>query len=180
MQGVDRSSRLAQQLLLLARLDEQEALSTITLNPATVAKDAVLANQHNANQKNISVALAGELHAEIAAEPVLVGILLDNLLDNAIKYGRAGGHIEVRVRRESAAVTLVVSDDGPGVAKDDEQRLTNRFFRAAGSHASGSGLGLSIVARIAEHFNARLAFGVGIGERGLAVEIRFPDRYHAV
>jgi two-component system sensor histidine kinase QseC len=174
VQGVDRSARLAEQLLLLARLDVQEKVSTVPLKPASVAKNTLLANERYAQQKNISVMLIGDMRAEINAEPVLIGILLDNLLDNAIKYGRNGGSIEVAVRHADDRVQLTVRDDGPGVAPDDLTRLTNRFFRATGNQATGSGLGLSIVARIAEHFGARLHLGTGIGERGLAVEVSFP------
>ncbi|PZR39759.1 ATP-binding protein [Paraburkholderia fungorum] len=174
VQGVDRSARLAEQLLLLARLDVHEKLSTAPLKPAAVAKDALLANERNAQQKNIHVTLTGDMRAEINAEPVLMGILLDNLLDNAIKYGRRGGSVEVAVRREVGRVQLTVRDDGPGVAPGDLARLTNRFFRATGNQATGSGLGLSIVARIAEHFGASLHLGSGIGEQGLAVAVSFP------
>jgi two-component system, OmpR family, sensor histidine kinase QseC len=174
VQGVDRSARLAEQLLLLARLDVHEKISTAPLKPATVAKDALLANERNAQQKNIHVTLLGDLRAEIDAEPVLIGILLDNLLDNAIKYGHAGGSIEVAVRHAEDRVEVTVRDDGPGVAPGDLDRLTNRFFRATGNQATGSGLGLSIVARIAEHFGASLHLDKGIGEHGLAVEVSFP------
>jgi two-component system sensor histidine kinase QseC len=174
VQGVDRSARLAEQLLLLARLDVHEKLSIAPLRPAAVAKDALLANERNAQQKNIRVTLTGDMRAEINAEPVLIGILLDNLLDNAIKYGHAGGRIEVAVQHELGRVQLTVRDDGPGVAPSDLRRLTNRFFRATGNQATGSGLGLSIVARIAEHFGASLHLSTGIGEHGLAVEVSFP------
>jgi two-component system sensor histidine kinase QseC len=174
VQGVDRSARLAEQLLLLARLDVQEKLPTEPLRPAAIAKDALLANQRNAQHKHINVKLVGDMLAEIDAEPVLIGILLDNLLDNAIKYGRAGGNVEVAVRRADERVQVSVRDDGPGVAPDDLARLTNRFFRATGNQATGSGLGLSIAARIAEHFGASLELGAGIGERGLEVSVSFP------
>ncbi|MGE8491019.1 MAG: sensor histidine kinase, partial [Paraburkholderia nemoris] len=174
VQGVDRSARLAEQLLLLARLDAHETLATSPLKPAAVAKDALLANEPNAQQKDIRVTLTGDMRAEINAEPVLMGILLDNLLDNAIKYGRTGGSIEVAVRYDAGRVQLTVRDDGPGVAPSDLARLTNRFFRATGNQATGSGLGLSIVARIAEHFGASLHLGAGVGEHGLAVEVSFP------
>jgi two-component system sensor histidine kinase QseC len=174
VQGVDRSARLAEQLLLLARLDVQEKLPTEPLRPAAIAKDALLANKRNAQQKHINVMLVGDMLAEIDAEPVLIGILLDNLLDNAIKYGRTGGNVEVAVHHADERVELTVRDDGPGVEPDDLARLTNRFFRATGNQATGSGLGLSIVARIAEHFGASLQLGAGIGQRGLAVGVSFP------
>ncbi|APA84689.1 HAMP domain-containing protein [Paraburkholderia sprentiae WSM5005] len=174
VQGVDRSARLAEQLLLLARLDVQEKLPTEPLKPAAIAKDALLANRRIAQQKHINVMLVGDMRAEIDAEPVLLGILLDNLLDNAIKYGRTGGNVEVAVQRVDEHVQVSVRDDGPGVAPADLARLTNRFFRATGNQATGSGLGLSIVARIAEHFGASLQLGAGIGEQGLAVRVSFP------
>jgi two-component system sensor histidine kinase QseC len=174
VQGVDRSARLAGQLLLLARLDAHEKLSVSPLKPVTVAKDTLLANERRALQKNIHVTLSGDPHAEINAEPVLMGILLDNLLDNAIKYGCDGGTIEVAIQYQAGRVRLTVRDDGPGVAAGDLARLTQRFFRASGTQASGSGLGLSIVARIAGHFGATLHLDKGIGARGLAVEVSFP------
>ncbi|MEX3899817.1 HAMP domain-containing protein [Paraburkholderia sp. JPY432] len=174
VQGVDRSARLAEQLLLLARLDVQEKLPTEPVKPAAIARDTLLANRRNAQQKHINVMLVGDMLAEIDAEPVLIGILLDNLLDNAIKYGRTGGNIEVAVRHADEHVQLSVRDDGPGVEPDDLARLTNRFFRATGNQATGSGLGLSIVARIAEHFGASLQLGAGIGGQGLAVRVSFP------
>lgn len=174
VQGVDRSARLAEQLLLLARLDEHEKIASAPLKPADVANDAILANEGNAQQKNMSVSLHGDADAEIDAEPVLIGILFDNLIDNAIKYGRPGGHIEVAVQQDGDRVHVSVRDDGPGVAAGDLAHLTGRFFRATGTHATGSGLGLSIVARIAEHFDANLHLGAGIAGRGLAVDVSFP------
>ncbi|MBC8749451.1 MULTISPECIES: ATP-binding protein [Paraburkholderia] len=174
VQGVDRSARLAEQLLLLARLDVQERLPTEPLKPAAIAKDTLLANRRNAQHKHINVMLVGDMLAEIDAEPVLIGILLDNLLDNAIKYGCTGGNVEVAVQRADERVQVSVRDDGPGVAPADLARLTNRFFRATGNQATGSGLGLSIVARIAGHFGASLQLGAGIGGRGLAVQVSFP------
>ncbi|QDQ81673.1 ATP-binding protein [Paraburkholderia megapolitana] len=175
VQGVDRSARLADQLLLLARLDEHDKMPGAALKPAVVAQDAILAHKGRVQQARMSVALRGSLDAQIAAEPVLIGILLDNLIDNAIKYGRPGGHIEVDIREEVGRVCVSVRDDGPGVATGDLAHLTSRFFRATGTHATGSGLGLSIVARIAEHFDANLHLGSGIGGRGLAVDVSFPD-----
>jgi two-component system sensor histidine kinase QseC len=176
VQGVDRSARLAEQLLLLARLDEHEKMPVQPLKAGSIARDALLANEYNAQQKNTTVTLTGDLNAQIVAEPVLVGILLDNLIDNSIKYGRAGGHIEVTILHDGPRVHLSVRDDGPGVAAGDLANLTNRFFRAPGNQASGSGLGLSIVAQIAQHFDAYLTFGAGIGERGLGVDVSFAGR----
>ncbi|REG52208.1 two-component system sensor histidine kinase QseC [Paraburkholderia sp. BL6669N2] len=173
LQGVDRSTRLTEQLLLLARLDEHEKIKVMRISLAKIASDAIAAKEQHARQKRMSVAFDGEAKAEILAEPELTKILVDNLLDNAVKYGVTGGRIEVLVELDEAGVRLVVRDDGPGVDAADFVHLTSRFFRVIGNQASGSGLGLSIVSRIADHFDANLSFGRGIGNRGFGVYLAF-------
>lgn len=174
VQGVDRSAHLAEQLLLLARLDEHDTIRAQPVALRALAREVIAANEPDAQRKSISVSLVGDADSEVVAEPVLMDILLDNLIDNAIKYGDAGGRVEVSIRRDAHAVMLTVGDDGPGVPAKDIVRLTDRFFRVMGNGANGSGLGLSIVARIAEYFNARVDFSTGISSRGLAVHVSFP------
>lgn len=174
VEGVDRSAHLADQLLLLARLDESDPLSTSIIELTSVALDTVVSNEKDALRKGIRVMLVEDAIVKVIAEPTLMRILLDNLIDNAIKYGDRGGRVEVIVRRSATAGLLMVRDDGPGVMAEDQTRLTDRFFRVTGNRANGSGLGLSIVARIVEYFGAQLIFRTGIGGRGLAVEISFP------
>jgi two-component system, OmpR family, sensor histidine kinase QseC len=174
VQGVDRSAHLAEQLLLLARLDEHHTMPSQPVHLGALAKDAIAANEPDAQRKGMSVALIDEADTEVMAEPILMNIMLDNLIDNAIKYGNAGGRVEVAIRRDAHAIMLTVEDDGPGVAPEDIARLSDRFFRVTGNGASGTGLGLSIVARITEYFGARLDFCTGIGGAGLAVRVSFP------
>jgi two-component system sensor histidine kinase QseC len=174
VEGVDRSTHLADQLLLLARLDEGVPAPASTVELDTVARECIAAQEANASSKRIGLALNGDAHVALRAAPALVRILLDNLLDNAIKYGETGGCVEVVTRRTSGAALLLVRDDGPGVTEQDRLRLSDRFFRAAGSRQSGSGLGLSIVARIVAHLDGHLNYTSGIDGRGLGVEIRFP------
>jgi two-component system sensor histidine kinase QseC len=140
----------------------------------TVARECIAAHEANASAKGIALVLNGDTHVTMLAEPALVRILLDNLVDNAIKYGETGGCVEVVTRRTSAATLLLVRDNGPGVTEQDRLRLSDRFFRAGGSRQSGSGLGLSIVARIVARLDGDLTFTSGIDRRGLGVEIRFP------
>ena len=174
VQGVDRSAHLAEQLLLLARLDEHHKVPAQPVALAALVKDAIATNEPDARRKGMTVALVGEANYKVMAEPVLMDIMLDNLIDNAIKYCDEGGRVEVSIRRDADAVVLTVGDNGPGVDAEDITRLTDRFFRVTGNRANGSGLGLSIVARIAEYFGARLDFDTGIGGRGLAVHVSFP------
>jgi two-component system sensor histidine kinase QseC len=179
IQGVDRSAHLAEQLLLLACLDENDTIPNSLLALEELARDAIVTKEEEALQKDISVILVSDGHSEVIAEPVLMRILLCNLIDNAIKYGHAGGRVEVIAMDGAEGVRLTVRDNGPGVADSDRKRLTDRFFRASSAGANGSGLGLSIVARIAEHFGARLRLDKGIDGRGLTVEVWFPHRIAA-
>ena len=176
VQGVDRSAHLAEQLLLLARLDERETVTASPVKLHEVANEAIAFRAPHAEEKSMTVVLAGDRDAEIHADRVLARTLIDNLLDNAIKYGDAGGRVHISVLADAQTVSVTVSDNGPGVSDEERLRLTDRFFRGTTASASGngSGLGLSIVARIAAHFNAQIHIGSGIGRRGLAVQIAFP------
>jgi two-component system sensor histidine kinase QseC len=181
VQGGDRSARLAEQLLLLARLDERETVTTLPVKLHEVAGEAVAFRAPHAEEKSMAIVLAGDRDAEVYADRVLARTLIDNLLDNAIKYGDVGGRVHISVLADAQSVALTVSDNGPGVSDEERLRLTDRFFRGSAATASGngSGLGLSIVARIATHFDAQIHIGSGIGRRGLAVQIAFPRVQHA-
>jgi two-component system sensor histidine kinase PrrB len=83
-------------------------------------------------------------------------LLADNLLENAARHGRRGGTVAVRV---GAGPTLVVDDDGPGIAEGDRDRIFEPFVRADGTQAPGSGLGLALVAQQARDHEARIEVG---------------------
>ena len=112
--------------------------------------------------------------APVAGDAVLLAVLLRNLLDNAVRYTPAGGEVDVSLRRAPDAVTLVVADNGPGIPESERGKAFDRFHRILGSGEEGSGLGLSIVRRIAELHRAEVALAEGPGGRGLQVEVTFP------
>jgi two-component system sensor histidine kinase QseC len=171
VQGVDRSARLAEQLLLLARLDEYERIPTRSVAIRELVDAAVDRHLAKAADKAIDIVAECASERSIEADPILIGILLDNLLDNAIKYGSRGGHIEIAVRDDGAMQCIAVRDDGPGVASGEYGQLTDRFYRGSSAQSPGSGLGLSIVERIAQYFGGAVRFESGIGGRGLGVVI---------
>ncbi|WP_186034785.1 ATP-binding protein [Burkholderia gladioli] len=179
IQGVDRGARLAEQLLLLARLDEYERIPSLAVAVAPLIDAAVTRHAESAADRDTRIEVDCEAGLSAHADPVLFGILLDNLLDNAIKYGTRGGRIRVSMQRQNARRRLSVSDDGPGVQPDEYPRLTDRFYRGLGAQSPGSGLGLSIVARIAHYLGARLWFEPGLDGRGLSVlvelDVASPD-----
>jgi len=101
--------------------------------------------------------------------------MLDNLIDNGLRYAGRGSLMTVSLDREGGDICLAVEDNGPGVPAAWIERLGERFFRVPGSEEQGSGLGLAIVQRIAEWHDARVRYRTGGHERGLRVEIVFPS-----
>jgi two-component system sensor histidine kinase QseC len=173
--GTDRASRLVEQLLVLARLDPQTALppgQTVDLH--ALAQQGVAEIVPAATGKGVEVGLAPGDAAPVAGDAVLLAVLLRNLLDNAVRYTPSGGEVEVSLRRAPDAVSLVVADNGPGIPEAERGKAFDRFHRILGSGEEGSGLGLSIVRRIADLHRASVSLDAGPGGRGLRVEVVFP------
>ncbi len=171
--GVNRTTHLAQQLLLLARLDHLETAARQPVDLGSLAQECVARRADDATRKGIEFEVAAAPGCVLQGDPAMLAVMLDNLLDNAIKYGHAPGRIAVAVERWQSAPQLTVQDDGDGVAPADRERLQDRFFRAPGNQAAGSGLGLSIVDKIAAAHGGSVRFGPGLDGRGLGVTIRF-------
>ena len=171
---VDRCTRLVESLLTLARLDPQteDRLETEVVDVAALFT-RLSHGQAVSNDPSLS------FHAgapTVTAHPALLESALRNLIDNARRYGGPGSKVRVEAHpptQESGAV-ITVKDNGPGVSADDRARLTERFFRVLGTGENGSGLGLSIVARIAALHGASLRFGPGLDGHGLGVTLEFP------
>lgn len=107
-----------------------------------------------------------------------IAIAVRNVIDNALRYGREGGRVEITcdspADADGARVRLCIADDGPGVPVDERARIFERFYRVPGTAQPGSGIGLSLVARIAESHGGSVEVADGIDGRGLAVILSFP------
>ncbi|WP_166652235.1 sensor histidine kinase [Roseateles toxinivorans] len=99
--------------------------------------------------------------------------VINNLVDNAIRYTPAGGRVEVLLQVESSALELRVRDNGRGIAPAQRERVFERFYRVPGSSEQGTGLGLAIVKRIAEREGAALDFVDGLDGRGVGLMLRY-------
>ncbi|MEI2417657.1 ATP-binding protein [Orrella sp. JC864] len=177
----ERSTRLSEQLLDLARIDAgAKAPRHAPADLAGLVQHVVQEFEVYASQNRRSLYL--DVHpCMIRCDIDEIGILLRNLLDNAMRYTPEGGNVLVRCGYESLAglgrageVYLEVSDDGPGVEAAERQAIFARFHRAAGTSGRGSGIGLSLVAAIAKSHHATINVGAGLEGRGLMVRIRFP------
>lgn len=160
-QAVMRMTHMVQQLLTLSRVQHhnvQLSLQPLNLYQAIVATIAEL--EFSAHEKNIEIELYGKEVYSLKANAQLLSILFRNLLDNAIKYTPNGGRIRVELGDLAGRIYVSVEDSGPGVAGDDYERITQRFYRCVDTAQSveGSGLGLSIVQRIIRLHNAGIGF----------------------
>ncbi|MFT3813914.1 MAG: ATP-binding protein [Acidovorax sp.] len=180
--GIDRATRLVEQLLVLAR---QEAACTAPGAPAEpvdlaeVLRLALADAAPAAQARRIDLGLvntADAAPAAITGQPEALRILARNLIDNAVKYTPEGGTVDVALRAVDGAVELSVEDSGPGIPEAERERVRGRFYRLAHSaqSATGSGLGLAIVQAIARAHGAALALGSSARLGGLRVAVTFP------
>jgi two-component system OmpR family sensor kinase len=177
--GIDRATRLVEQLLVLAR---QEAASGTPAEPVDLAEvlRLALADAAPAAQaRRIDLGLvntADAAPATVTGQPEALRILARNLIDNAVKYTPEGGTVDVALRAVDGAIELSVEDSGPGIPEAERERVLGRFYRLAHSaqNATGSGLGLAIVQAIARAHGAALALGASHRLGGLRIAVTFP------
>lgn len=163
-----RAGRLVEQLLTLARLDPAAELPRVAVDLARLAAEECAEQGGTALAKRINLELDADAEAVVPGNADMLRVLLRNLLDNALRYTPPGGKVEVRV----TASSLTIADSGPGIPAEERADALRRFHRLAGQEVEGSGLGLSIVSRVAELHGARLA--LGDNNPGLVVTLVFP------
>ena len=173
--SVARASRLVDQLLTLARLDPQAGadMRPQQLDLAVLLTEDAGSWQALCAQRGLSLTLNLQ-PAPGLLEADSLRMLVRNLVDNAARYTPAPGQVEIACGRNDGASYLRVTDSGPGIPDAMRERVFERFFRLAGAQTPGSGLGLSIVRRIADSHHARITLDAGPDGRGLAVTVAFP------
>ena len=170
-ESIDRANRLTEQLLTLARLDPMQALPDAQpIDWQRSAHQALQSVNLQAREKRVQLKLEcacgfGQVFPPLGNE-VLLQLMLRNLLDNAIRYSPPNSHVTLTL----AANGLSVCDEGPGIAAEHLPRIRERFYRLPGQSQQGSGLGLSIVERIADLHGLRLDLA-NTDEGGLCVHM---------
>lgn len=175
--SVNRSTHVVQQLLTMSQLVPEAGtmndLAKINLVKLTQETLATLAP--SAIEKNIELEFDHDKHVnKFTGNATAIGILIRNLVDNAIRYSSEGGHVAVRVYTQQNEIRLEVRDDGPGIPDELRSRVFERFFRVIGNKSPGSGLGLGIVQQICALHNARVTLEAPSIGTGLIVTVYFP------
>ncbi len=174
IEASERTTRLVEQLLTMARVDATAMGERfVAVDLREVAAAAIGMEAPLAIAKPVDLVLEEGSAARVQGNPVLLTALLRNLIDNAARYSPAGTSVVVSTKLEGGAVVLEVADSGPGIAVAERARMLERFTRIEDTQGTGSGLGLSIVARIAELHNAHLELDDGSAGIGLCVRITF-------
>ncbi len=171
-----RMVRLIEDIMNLSKLDEGSAdLKRMDVDLFEIAKSAVKTLESEAERASVTITAEGESSMMNGIPHLLGGIVL-NLCDNAIKYNKENGQVEVRVHDEDGSSVLSVSDTGIGIPGEHQARVFERFYRVDKSHSKevgGTGLGLSIVKHSARIHGAKIEMQSTPGE-GTTITLRFP------
>lgn len=176
LEGVDRATRLVEQLLVLARADVgvSEKVLENRVDLYRVAKETMADAAVVAMDKEITVSFeATGDNFIVSGEETMLGVMLNNVVNNALKYSQHGATVELEINRDRGDVVVEVHDSGPGISKDDLPTIFDRFRRGNTNGQSGSGLGLSIVKRICDLHQATVELSPSNRLGGLCVSIRF-------
>ena len=175
-ESADRAAHLINQLLTLARAESSHekthVVDIVDIEP--LVRDVTQQWVPRARAKNIDLGLeVTGWPLRIDGNPVLLRELINNLIDNAVKYTPDGGRVTVRSRATKFAV-LEVEDNGPGIAENERDLVFERFYRVLGSNEVGSGLGLAIVREIAEQHRANVLLKPNPQGHGTIAQVVFP------
>jgi len=177
--GIDRATRLVEQMLALARHEASMAAGAKPqpVDLAEVARLAISDVVAAAQARRIDIGIAhADAEAVVDGQPEALRMLLRNLIDNAVKYTPEEGRVDVGIAAVGSAVELSVEDSGPGLPEEERERVLDRFYRSGEPQAPGSGLGLAIVKSIADLHGATVALAASESLGGLQVLVRFPPR----
>ncbi len=176
-QSVNRVTRLANQLLALARAESGGRMlaDTLPIELAPLIDDLVEGWLRIADQRAIDLGIHREAVSMIG-DPTLLQELISNLMDNALKYVPDGGSVTLRCASNTATdqIEIDVSDTGPGIPESVREQVFERFYRNAGTQVSGSGLGLSIAREIVRCHHGDIHIINAPQGQGTLVRVRLP------
>jgi two-component system, OmpR family, sensor kinase len=174
--GIRRTAHLAEQLLDLARYDENNHADVEVVKLDAILKKSVSEYLPFAQARSIDIGFDRIEHAPVRGNPTGLAALARNLIDNAIRYSPDGGQIDIAVSSDRDCVVLRIDDGGPGVPEAQLDRIFEPFNRGNRPEGDGTGLGLSIVRRVVDNYRGsiRLENLTPSGRTGLRAIVTFP------
>ena len=175
--GVQRASRLVSQLLKMARYDAERDTVRTKVELGQIVKACIGNFIAIAEMRGIDLGMIHDETVWVWANADDLGLLFDNLLDNAIRYTPRNGRVDVSIVVSGGRAVVEIVDSGPGIPEHLLQRVFDRFFRVDGPETEGSGIGLAIVNAIATQENAQVTLTNRPDGRGLisAVSVKIFD-----
>lgn len=173
-EGVDRASRLIEQLLTAARTEYGETSNCEEkVDLAETMRRAFAEHFALAQSRQIDIGMNAPDHVYLNGDSIQLYILLRNLLDNAIRYTPEHGVVQAIIRNQERGILMIIEDSGPGIPLAERRRVFRRFYRGQGVKQSGNGLGLAIVRNIVDQHHGKIELGESsLG--GLKVHVFFP------
>lgn len=173
-QAIERASHLTQQLLALASLDTAQRPAPQPVDIAQLTRQALAQAAPSAMARGIELSLDAPDDLPAWLDRAAFRSVLENLLHNAIRYGREDGHVAVALERIGGAFELRVDDDGPGIPPPERDKVFERFYRGIGMDATGSGLGLAIVRQAVQGMGGEVMLGAGLPPHGAGFRVSLP------
>jgi two-component system OmpR family sensor kinase len=174
--GVQRTRSLLDQLLTMAQAQEIMEKNFTPISLWQILRAIIEGAMPLAESKNIDLGVTEKSDAFVSAREIDLQVLIRNLVENAIRYTPPNGTVNLSIQTDLRGVTLLVEDTGPGIPKQERERVFDPFYRILGSDTEGSGLGLSIVKKIALRIGAvvTLEDNTAPNTTGLRVVVTFP------
>jgi two-component system sensor histidine kinase QseC len=173
--GCDRATHTVEQMLTLARLaPDAVSFQPVPLELAVVLKSTITDLAPAALAKGMNIELTLEQDVSAFGDAGLLAILFRNLIDNALRYSPPATRVAIQIEPGDDEALVRITDAGPGISASERSNVGRRFYRAPGTQAPGSGLGLSIVHRILELHRGRMQFDAPPTGSGLQVTVALP------
>ena len=179
--AVERASHLIHQLLAVARMQMQPSMEPSAVDVGRLAEREVANFVTAALERRMELSLQAPDSLVMLTEAHTFRSILQNLIDNAIRYGREDGTVVVDLSARDGTLTLSVTDDGPGIPEPERALIFERFYRGTTRNdVRGSGLGLTIVRQAATRLGGKVEVSSGPGERGCRLVVEIPSRLHTL
>ncbi len=178
--GIERSQRLVEQLLQVARFEpDGELMRRERIDLGELVRSVVTAMSVKAEHRQLDLGAAGQDGVLVDGDAGQFTVLLNNLVENALRYTPSGGVVDVEASVLEGRPTLRVIDNGPGIADAEREQVFTRFYRGTqtlgeADEAGGSGLGLAIVKAVADRHGATVTLHTPPSGQGLEVRVAFP------